>query len=459
MPQKPGAQNLFGTDGIRNAIGSSPFTTQELHALGGAIGSWLSQKYPQSPFILLAHDTRISCSWVKAALQTGLLMHRVRIFDAEVLPTPAVSKLLQILNLQGMPVSVGIVISASHNSYEDNGIKIIDAKNGKISEADELVISRLFHEQLTDCCASHMHGHPQGINQNLSAIQDGYVQAIEKKFTPGFLRGKKIVLDCAHGATSWIAPKIFELLGATVITLNASPSGMNINENCGALHPEQLQAAVIKDSADIGFAFDGDGDRVIAVSAQGEIKNGDDLIAILTKHPNYNQATVVGTIMANAGFEAYLKSNGKELLRTAVGDKYVAEAMTANSLKLGGEQSGHIILGDYLNTGDGIFAALRVCETLGILNDWSMNTFTKYPQYLANVAVKTKKDLNAAPLADIIAATKSKITDGRVVVRYSGTEPLLRIMAEAPTQEEAQHIVQKLSEQLADQLKDTLHEL
>lgn len=442
--------NLFGTDGIRGTIGSSPFTNQELHALGGALGAWLSQRHPASPFVLLAHDTRVSCSWVKAALQTGLLMHSVRIFDAEVLPTPAVSKLLQTLKAQGMPIAVGIIISASHNPFQDNGIKIVGI-NGKISEADELAISKMYQEQLTDCCASHMHGHPRGIAQSLVAIQEGYIHAVEKGFTPKFLQGKKIILDCANGATSWLAPKIFERLGATVMTINNAPSGMNINDKCGALHPEQLQGAVLLHKADIGFAFDGDGDRVIGVAPSGEVKNGDDLMAILSRHPKYSQSKIVGTIMANAGFEAYLKVNGKELMRTSVGDKHVAEAMTANQLLLGGEQSGHIILGDYLNTGDGIFAALRVCETLNQLNDWSMNTFTKYPQVSKNVPVKEKKD-HAAPLADIIAATQASLPTGRLVVRYSGTEPLLRIMAEAPTQEEAHNIVQKLSEQLGERL-------
>lgn len=443
--------NLFGTDGIRGPIGTSLFTNQELHALGGALGAWLSQRYPASPFVLLAHDTRVSCSWVKAALQTGLLMHPVRIFDAEVLPTPAVSKLLQVLKAQGMPISVGIIISASHNPFHDNGIKIVSV-NGKISEADELAISKIYQEQLTDCCASHMHGHPRGIAQSLVAIQDGYLHAIEKMFQPKFLAGKKVILDCANGATSWLAPKIFERLGATVMTINNTPSGMNINDKCGALHPEQLQGAVLLHKADIGFAFDGDGDRVIAVSANGDVKNGDDLMAILIKHPTYNQSTLVGTIMANAGFEAYLKAQGKELIRTQVGDKYVAEAMAAQKLTLGGEQSGHIILGDYLTTGDGIFAALRVCETLNQINDWRMETFAKYPQASKNLAVKEKKDLAAAPLADIIAATKAALPTARLVVRYSGTEPLLRIMAEAPTQHEAQNIVQKLAEQLGEQL-------
>ncbi len=445
------AQNLFGTDGIRNTIGSSPFTNKELHALGGAIGAWLSQRYPTSPFILLAHDTRVSCSWVKAALQTGLLMHPVRIFDAEVLPTPAVSKLLQTLKSQGMPISVGIIISASHNPFHDNGIKIVTV-DGKLSQNDELALSKLYYEQFTDCCASHMHGHPRGIAQSLVAIQEGYIHAIEKFFPEKFLEGKKILLDGANGAASWLAPKIFQRLGASVMTINNSPSGMNINDKCGALHPEQLQGAVLLHKADIGFAFDGDGDRVIAVASNGEVKNGDDLMAILTQHPTYNQKRIVGTIMANAGFETYLKGQGKELMRTPVGDKYVAEAMAAQSITLGGEQSGHIILGDYLNTGDGIFAALRVCQTLIHINDWSLNTFTKYPQASTNISVQDKKDLTITPLADIIAATKAQLPEGRIVVRYSGTEPLLRIMAEAPSQEEAQQVVNSLSQQLGAQL-------
>ena len=276
-----------------------------------------------------------------------------------------------------------------------------------------------------------------------------YVVRIISYFDSHLLKGKKIVLDCANGATSYVAPAIFNALGAHTIILNDQPNGTNINNQCGALHPQHLQQAVIEHAADIGFAFDGDGDRVIAVNNRGEIKDGDDLLALLSLHPEYSKYhTVVGTIMANQGLEDYLQSKGKLLLRTKVGDKYIAQEIEAYKLMVGGEQSGHIILNDYLPTGDGIFAALRTCHAISITNNWAMKTFTKYPQILVNLNVSSKKDLSTSPLSDIIEATKTKIGSGRILVRYSGTEPVLRIMAEAQDHKTAQDAVNSLCQQL-----------
>lgn len=434
-------ENLFGTDGIRTSIGQEPFTNTSLHKLGTAIGLWIADKYGPDAVVLLAHDTRNSCSWVKASLQSGLLLHKISIVDAQVLPTPAVSLLMQ----DTKKFSCGIVISASHNPYHDNGIKVIDAFTGKISQHDELVISQAFRKNLHLSALG-----PFGSVTPWPRASHYYIRRILQHFNAGLLTGKKIVLDCAHGATSALAPRIFKALGTTVITINNKPNGININDHCGALHLEQLQTAVVKHQAFVGFAFDGDGDRVIAVNHRGDIKNGDDIMALLIQHKKYSPSpVVVGTVMANHGFEHYLQQHHKQLIRVPVGDKYVAERLEQEHLLIGGEQSGHIILRDYLSTGDGMFAAIRLLEVMLATHNDDITTFERYPQVLVNLPVKEKRDLSLKPMADLIAQAQSTLVSGRLLVRYSGTEPLLRIMTEAPSYDEARLIANTLSEQLA----------
>jgi phosphoglucosamine mutase len=436
-------KNLFGTDGIRTRIGTHPFTIDALPELGKALGSWIIEKYGRNAQILIAHDTRQSSAWVISALQTGLLTYPVTIVNADVLPTPVAFQAIT----QHKKYQCGIVISASHNPYHDNGIKIIDAAFGKISEADELRITDLFYAHAPLSYDSF------GNVLNTNSIQEQYIERALSFFEPQFLKYKKIVLDCAHGATSYIAPFIFKKTGAQVVTINNQPQGTNINDGCGALHTEPLRQAVLNHNADIGFAFDGDGDRVIAVNNNGIIKDGDDLLALLATHPRYSASTtIVGTVMTNQGFEEHLKKHGKTLLRTSVGDKYITENLLSYKLSLGGEPSGHIILTDYLPTGDGIFAALRIAQTAQYTNNWALETFTKFPQVLMNVTVSQKKDLTASPLAEIISATQMKLGNGRILVRYSGTEPLLRIMAEAHDYAVAHDAVTSLCQQLVNLL-------
>ena len=265
---------------------------------------------------------------------------------------------------------------------------------------------------------------------------------------------KKIVLDVAHGATYRVAEQIFNALGAQTIIINNTPNGTNINHHCGALSPALLQEAVVLSCADAGFAFDGDGDRVIAVNRHGVIKDGDDILALLLQHPAYvHLTTVVGTLMTNCGFETYLTTHNKNLVRTAVGDKFVIEKLEQLNTILGGEQSGHIILKDIINTGDGILVALRVLESLLHSGNWDMETFIKYPQVLINVPVQTKKDLNSSPLYDIISTAQAKLTSGRLLVRFSGTESLLRVMVEAASLEGAHAIGLDVAQQLESLLK------
>lgn len=431
-------KNLFGTDGIRNKVGKYPFTLQDLPKLGQALAIWAIEKYGSQANILIISDTRISCPWVKSSLKSGLLIFPVNIYDAGILPTPAVFYLMRKLK----KFHASIVISASHNSFQDNGIKIIDSKTGKLNYIDELAISSLLDSQVNfpDNYSNF------GSLKVLESAHEIYIQEILSNFSSNFLENKKIVLDTANGATYQIAPDIFNKFGAQVITINNHPDGININKNCGALNLDSLVNAVLENQADIGFAFDGDGDRVIAVNSLGEIKNGDDLLAILSTASEYSSINrLVGTLMSNQGLEVYLKKKNKDLIRTQIGDKFILEELANNNLILGGEQSGHIILRNLINTGDGILVALKIVETLNYTNNWLMETFYKYPQVLLNIPVNSKQDLNQYPFNQLISESKNRLNQGRLVVRYSGTEPVLRIMIEEESETLANSIAQELA--------------
>ncbi len=436
-------KSIFGTDGIRGAVGSEPFIVPSLLKIGNALGMWALERYGPTPTLLLAHDTRASCALVKSILKSALFTHSITVYDAGVLPSPALLALMR----KHIFFDAAIMISASHNPYHDNGIKIIDAGSGKLNEYDEQLISSFIMQE------NDFHYVSLGSEKMMIDALEQYQSIIVDHFPPLFMAGKKIVLDCAHGATGALAPAIFQKLGAQVITLFNNPNGVNINKQCGALHTQALQKAVIDEHADIGFAFDGDGDRVIAVNMYGQIKNGDDLLAILLEHNLYKAAhTIVGTVMTNQGFELYLRNRNINLVRTAVGDKYIAEHLNQHNLLLGGEPSGHIILNDYLPTGDGIFTALRVMQTLMNNDNWQMSTFVKFPQIIINIPVKYKKDLALPPLSDIIETTLKQLHNGRLLVRYSGTEPLLRIMIEDDDCDHAQTVGTLLSQTLQKEI-------
>ncbi len=436
--------SLFGTDGIRVRVGTEPFKLPNISHLGFAIGAWIIQKYGTGAKIIIAHDTRESNHWMLAAVQAGILLHHIEVHYAQTLPTPTVCKLLTLSD----EFSCGIILSASHNPYHDNGIKIIDRMSGKLSEHDELAITHYFYQQ-----PSYTY-HSFGTMHTTATAHISYNNFVISMFRPGILTDKKIILDCAHGATYQIAPELFAHLGAEVITINTTPNGTNINDACGALHTESLQHAIKKHKAAIGFAFDGDGDRVIAVNHNGDIKNGDDMLALLSEHPLYRmQKTIVGTIMSNHGLELFLQSHGKKLIRTAVGDKYVAAYLNTHNGLLGGEQSGHIILHDYLQTGDGMVTALRILETIITTGNWAMDTFDKLPQVLINIPVVHKRDLKDADIASIIEAYEKQLDSGRVIVRYSGTENLLRVMVEDTTHDGAQTIGTNLGKALQQKLQ------
>lgn len=441
----------FGTDGIRGNATQFPFTHDALVILGQAVATWSLKKYgavTTQPQVLIGHDTRQSCNQIKNALFQGLMTQSLTIVDAEVIPTPAVFKLLQTKNQEFLtinnPFNFGIVISASHNPAHDNGIKFFDAQHGKLTQQDEQEIETLFATAYQH--QTFLPQHKNACKINWPEAQQLYIKKISASFAPKFLIGKTIILDCAHGATYDVAQAIFKQLGATLISLFIAPDGTNINQNCGAVHPQILAHEVLRHQAYAGFAFDGDGDRVIAVNQHGMIKDGDDILAILLENQELaNASTVVGTIMTNHGFDLLLQTKNKKLIRTPVGDKYIATRLEQEKLLLGGEASGHIIIGNYLMSGDGIFTALKLLQTMISTNNHEMNSFTKMPQKLLNIPATIKLDLTSDICKELIATCQAELTNGRIVIRYSDTEPLLRIMTEGETQEITERIAQKLA--------------
>jgi phosphoglucosamine mutase len=431
----------FGTDGIRTLIGKAPLNIEQLPKLGYAIARWAAEKNHETPSILLAHDTRASSHFIKAALKSGLLLHQSKTFDALALPTPTAC----FLTRMNKSFNCGIIITASHNPSEYNGIKIVDAQGSKIGTTDEKHIADLFDQTNLSSIDHTRLGH------DFRALNPGepYLHALTNHFEKAFLKGKTIVLDCANGATSSLCPHIFRMFGANVIAINAKPNGTNINSNCGSLFPKELQETVISYHADAGFAFDGDGDRVVAVNNKGQIKDGDDLLALLMENPKYKNApAIVGTTFSNEGLAVHIASKGKKLIRTDVGDKNVVEELKLHRLPLGGESSGHIIIKDYLDSSDGIFTALTVLEAIQKSENWSMDSFIHYPQVLVNIPVNQRKDLNCTPITEICTKNQHEFPAGRFVIRYSGTEPVLRILVEAPDKNQAESLSTKLANQL-----------
>lgn len=446
-------QTLFGTDGIRTRFGTTPLTPIDLIQLGHAIAQWSQETVAAAgvethrvvtPRILIGHDTRESAALMKAALKTGLLQHNVELFDAGVIPTPALFYLVTKTD----SYDFGIMLTASHNPYQDNGIKIFTHDGGKLSADQELTITQLFYEQIHPAQFDQL-----GTDTPAPTALTIYYNALKAQFPENFLHDINVALDCAHGAYSSTAPAFLESLGATVTTLAAEPNGKNINAACGSLHPEKLQKTVLTNAYSAGFAFDGDGDRLCAITQTGSVTDGDDLISFLMSHPSYQASTVVvGTIMSNQGLEAFVKKQNKQFYRTPVGDKLVIQKMKTTDSLIGGEPSGHVILKDFSETADALFVLLRCLETAILTGDWSFSSFTKFPQVLINTPVARKNDLIQSPYADIIAAQETSLTDGRIVVRYSGTESLLRVMVEASTQEQAESIGATLSQALSQAL-------
>lgn len=435
-------QSLFGTDGIRGRVGQSPLTPHELMHFGNVLGAWMERR-KSNPHILIGYDTRHSAALVSTTLKAGMLQHPVTLFDGRVIPTPAVFHQV----VRGS-YDFGIMITASHNAYPDNGIKVFTKTTGKLSPGDEKELTDLYYQEAGTISYDHL-----GTECQVPDVSEKYVTALSALFPSHFLSGITLVIDCGNGAYSSLAPAVLSAFGAHVITLSANPDGKNINKDCGSLHPALLQETVLKTKAHAGFAFDGDGDRLLAVARDGSCKDGDELLAFLLQHPAYqNETSVVGTVMSNQGFARYLTDQRKTLERTPVGDKHVIEKMKARGALLGGEPSGHLILRDFTDTADGLFALLRIAQTAQESTDWNLRSFKKFPHVLLNVPVACKKDLTHPPFATIIAHQQAHVPEGRIVVRYSGTEPLLRIMVEAETSDQAVTISALLSEELTHAL-------
>jgi phosphoglucosamine mutase len=436
------ARRYFGTDGIRGQVGQAPITPDFVLRLGWAAGRVLAERYSGSKLILIGKDTRISGYMFESALQAGLINGGVDVGLLGPMPTPAIAYLTRTFQAQA-----GIVISASHNPYHDNGIKFFSAQGTKLPDDIEQSIEAQLDAPMTT--AERL-----GKARRIGDARGRYIEFCKGTMPWGFsLQGLKIVLDCAHGATYHVAPEVFRELGAEVVTLGTEPDGMNINRDCGSTAPQALQARVLEVGADMGIAFDGDGDRVIFVDHKGETVDGDELLYIIAAYRRDHAAGcngVVGTLMSNLGFELALRALNIPFLRAKVGDRYVIEAMRDKNWRLGGESSGHIICGDVTTTGDGVIAALQVLLALvttgNSLQD-ARQGMQKTPQSTVNVRISRPIDLESnADIKSAVLETESQLNGcGRVLLRPSGTEPLVRVMVEG----DDHSLVEQLARQLA----------
>ena len=420
-------RRYFGTDGIRGRVGDGAITPEFVLKLGWAIGRVLG-KETQSK-VLIGKDTRISGYMFESALQAGLSAAGVDIYLLGPMPTPAVAYLTRTFHAQA-----GIVISASHNPYHDNGIKFFSNEGTKLPDEIELEIEAMIDQPLTTV-ESFLLGKAHRVDDARGRYIEFCKSTVPLKMD---FAGLKFVVDCAHGATYHVAPDVFRELGAEVVVMGAEPDGLNINQNCGSTEPQLLQAAVLEHQADLGIALDGDGDRLIMVDHLGELVDGDNLLFIIARSQKLRgkgSSQVVGTLMSNLGLEQALNRHDMVLHRSNVGDRYVIEKLRETGGIVGGESSGHIICLDKTTTGDGIIAALQVlCEirrTGSTLHELQ-SMMTKYPQTLVNVRVKKMIDLTMdESILAIVRSVEGRLgKDGRVLLRASGTEPVIRVMVE-----------------------------
>ncbi len=434
------ARKLFGTDGVRGEAGT--FLTAELAtALGRATTATLEAERPQ---VLIVRDTRESGPMLEAALAAGIAAAGGDALLAGVLPTPAAAILVKRLGLD-----LAAVVSASHNPFGDNGIKFFDGRGVKLADEVEAEIEA----KIDTAPAAEKPGHVRELNGGLG----DYLRELQAAF-PLDLSGRRVVLDCANGATFRAAPAIFERLGAGVETIGVEPDGRNINAGCGSTHVEALAERVAASEAEIGFAFDGDGDRVLAVDGSGRVHDGDELIALTARgmkaRGELNGGGVVVTVMSNYGFHQAMAEAGIEVAVTQVGDRYVIDEMLRREWKLGGEQSGHIICSEFVSTGDGIAAALMTMRELGGAGLEQAVPMSKLPQVLVNVEVADREAIqDAAAVWEAVERENAGLEGrGRVLLRPSGTEPLVRVMVEAPTDEEANGICERLADLVRQEL-------
>lgn len=436
----------FGTDGFRGKANET-LTAQQAFIVGSSFGQQLKEKFNQEKLMVyIGKDTRLSSDMLESALASGFASSGIEVHLLGIIPTPTVSYITKNSDAVG-----AVMISASHNPYYDNGLKLFNDQGEKMDPKTEEAIERVLDDpSLIELCDSDAIGK---IKMDKKAI-DSYLNYLEEN-VPVDLKGYKVILDCANGASVTTAVKAFEKTGADLIVLHQEPDGYNINTKCGSTHPESLQEAVKEHKADFGFAFDGDADRCIAVNEKGELFDGDHMLYSLGKFMKdkgtLNNNVIVTTVMANLGFFRAIEKLDIDSEKTAVGDKYVYEALNKRSGSIGGEQSGHIIFKEIANTGDGVLTALKLSEMVketGQTLSESSKDCVIYPQTLKNIRVIDKEAAltNETILAEVNKVQEHLGSDGRILVRPSGTEPLIRVMVEAQTQEECDKCVDQVIE-------------
>jgi len=441
-------RRYFGTDGIRGRVGELPINAEFVLKLGWAAGRVLAKTQGGPGKVLIGKDTRISGYMFESALQAGLSAAGVDIRLLGPMPTPAIAYLTRTLHCQA-----GIVISASHNPYYDNGIKFFSAMGVKLADEIESAIEAELGQAMRTVDSAEL-----GKAERVPDAAGRYIEFCKSTIPAAMdFRGMKVVIDCAHGATYHTAPNVFEELGAEVIPIGVAPDGFNINQECGSTHPRAAQVAVLEHGADLGIALDGDGDRVIMVDHKGEVVDGDELLYIIAQSRWQARAlngAVVGTLMSNFGLEQALRAQGIEFKRAAVGDRHVMEMLRAGGWTLGGESSGHIICLDRTSTGDGIVSALQVLAEIfksGRSLHELKKGMTKLPQVMLNVPVAPGFDLNKS--SAVQKAYGEVLTElhneGRVLLRPSGTEPVIRVMVEGPNSGQVQNLARQLAEAVA----------
>ena len=434
-------RKYFGTDGIRGYANRSNMTAETAMKVGMAAGVAFRRGNHRHR-VVIGKDTRLSGYMIENALVAGFTASGMDVFQLGPIPTPAVAMLTRSLR-----ADIGVMISASHNAYHDNGIKLFGPNGFKLSDQIELDIERLMDEDLTERLAS---GHTIGRAKRVDGVNDRYIEfakrTLPKKLS---LEGLRVVIDCANGAAYKVAPAALWELGAEVVTIGNDPNGMNINADCGSTHTPTLARKVNEVRADIGIALDGDADRVIIVDEKSNVIDGDQLMALVAQSWKENDRLtgngIVATVMSNLGLERFLSDQGMTLARTAVGDRYVVEHMRKNGYNVGGEQSGHIVLSDYATTGDGLVAALQV---LSVVQAWDKpvsevcSRFEPVPQILRNVRYEHGEPLKDSQVIASIEEGRGKLANsGRLVIRASGTEPLIRVMAEGDDETVVRRVV------------------
>jgi phosphoglucosamine mutase len=441
-------RRFFGTDGIRGRVGQSPMTADFIMKLGWAAGKVLG-KQEEKGHVVIGKDTRISGYIFEASLEAGLAAAGLDVTLMGPMPTPAVAYMTQ-----AQRATAGIVISASHNPYYDDGVKFFSGDGYKLPDAIEHEIEDMMDQPMVMVESKDL-----GKVYKMEDSRSRYIEFCKNSIPfRSSLKGLKVVLDCAHGATYHVGPHIFRELGAEVIELGTSPDGLNINKDCGALHPLNMRASLLENQADLGIAFDGDGDRVMMMDASGQVMDGDEILYVIARNQIVQEGIgggVVGTLMTNLGLEHALEKLDIPFKRAKVGDRYVMELLNETGWFIGGESSGHIIALNQSTTGDGIIAALQVLEAM-VASGKSLaelrQGMDKYPQCMVNVPVASKINPDDFPqIQQAVADAEQKLADqGRVLLRPSGTEPLIRVMVEGQDAD----LVENLANQIADEVKE-----